>query len=119
MYHRDPEALAMAHEVEGRVRPKSLRGCRLPEGFRLVHPLPRQSVVKGQVRWVFMLGYRDFYEVFEYNQEVPDEAQMAWAIDSFRKQLVEAGVIRGALNSRQEAERYFAELEAGLGLRLM
>lgn len=104
--------------LNDRVKPRSLRECSLPAGFRLVHPQPKQSVVRGQVRWVFVLGYGEYYEIFEYNQEVPDEAQLAWAVDSFRRQLLAEGVIGRAqvVNPRQQVEAYFARLEANAGM---
>jgi len=100
---RDAEELLADKEMRHR---KTLKDCTLPEGFRLVTPEPRQFWMEGQLRWGFKLAWAhvsaqgrgpdewDF--VARYEERVPDEFQMQWAIDEFQGELLAAGAYAAA-----------------------
>lgn len=97
---RDAHELLAEKETHKR---KRLRDCTLPEGFRLVTPEPRQFVMDGQLRYGFKLawgrvdaqgrrGPDEWAFVARFEEFVPAEFQMQWAIDDFQRELHAGGV---------------------------
>ena len=68
------------------------------EHFRLVTPQPRQYWIAQQMRYCFELEFLDYDHlqgyrfVARYHDRIPDEAQMRWALEDFRGELIAAGV---------------------------
>lgn len=88
----------MEELVAIRAKAKRLADCSLPEGIRLVTPHPRQFWIENQMVWGFCLawgqvdrlgnrGKDEFYHVERYDQRIPDEVQMGWALEAFSTDL--------------------------------
>lgn len=83
-------------QVEMRRKTKSLTDCSLPEGFRLVTPVPRNLLIKGLVKRSIVLAFGPaddtYYFAQVYECEVSDEVQLGWALEEFTNELQAAGV---------------------------
>lgn len=94
----DQRCREMEELVEQRHKAKRLADCALPEGIRLVTPHPKQFWMGHQMVWGFCLawgpvdrignrGKDEFYHVERYDQRIPDELQMQWALEAFSTDL--------------------------------
>lgn len=100
---RDPDRPRDADEhLEQRRHRKRLKDCSLPEGFRLVTPEPKQFWLDGQVRYAFQLAWGfvdangrrigdEWNQVFRYEEGIPDDFQIQWAVEDFGRELEAAG----------------------------
>jgi hypothetical protein len=102
----DPSARSMDEQVEMRCKTKRLRDCELPEGFRLVTPIPRQYWIESQLRWGFELAFGEHRHVARYLMQVADDVQMQWAIQDFTAELLFKGVALSQTRKRHETTRY-------------
>lgn len=95
----------MEERVDQRRRHKALADCTLPEGFRLLTPIPCQVVTEGLLIYSFVLAYENnfnvggpiynrdvFFHVQRYEYSVQDDIQMEWALSDFMRDLREAGI---------------------------
>lgn len=95
----DPRARLLEEQVEMRRHTKHLKDCWLPEGFKLENAEPRPLRMDGQVRLAFVLSWSDglgrspYYFAARYEQTIPDEPQMQWALEEFAMELEAAGLI--------------------------
>lgn len=81
-------------QIAARARRKTLRECRLPEGFTLLTLEPKQFWIEKQLTWGFSISFKDFWYVARYDWRIADEIQMTWALDEFRRELDEVGKIQ-------------------------
>lgn len=70
----------------------------LPPGMTLLTPRPRRSVMRGLVRRVFVLGFecsdnRVITHTEEHCDEIPEDAQLRWAISRFEEHLKAAELV--------------------------
>lgn len=96
---RREDALPMSFEsrIHIRRRTKLLTECRLPKGFRLMVPRPRQVVMDGQARWAILLawcpdGQDEMVYAHRYEAHIPNDIQMAWALKDFAVELEKEGI---------------------------
>lgn len=87
---------------------KELSECRVPLGFRLVTPQPTLVVMHGLVVKGFILawapeGADEYFHVHRYEQKVPDDLQMDWALQDFRAALKGADIHVGEARRKPPA----------------